>query len=33
MASSDAEIGVLTGWLAKRGRMYALDNGAIVCFL
>ena len=31
MANSEA--GVLTGWLAKRGRMYALDNGAIVCLL
>ena len=28
-----SEVGVLTGWLAKCGRMYAFDNGAIVCLL
>jgi hypothetical protein len=31
MASS--EVGVLTGWRAERGRMYALDNGAIIRIL
>lgn len=29
-----SEVGILTtGWSAKRGGMYALDNGASVCFL
>ena len=27
------KVGILTGWHAKRGGVYALDNGAVVCLL
>ena len=26
-------VGILTGWHTKRGGVYALDNGAVVCLL
>ena len=27
------KVRILTGWVAKRGGVYAIDNGAIICLL